>query len=83
MRLVSDLGVKPSDIIFRFKRRTAKSPRKCAYCHGTLSLLVSRHWSLRFCSRHHRDAYVKQELERRDHLKRWLGYLGRVPHGAK
>jgi hypothetical protein len=38
-------------------------------------MLVSRHWDLRFCSRRHKELYLKSEQERRDSLKRWQGYL--------
>ena len=57
----------------------AESPPRCAYCEGKLGLLVSRYWHLRFCSRHHKEAYLKQEQERLHHFKRRLGYLEQVP----
>jgi hypothetical protein len=57
----------------------AKLPLRCAYCHGKLGLLVARHWHLRFCSRGHKDAYLKREQDRLDHQKRWLGYLEAAP----
>jgi len=51
---------------------------KCAYCHGKLGMLISRHWGLKFCSRVHKEAYLAEHEQRRDHIKRWLGYLGKV-----
>jgi len=57
----------------------AKLPPRCAYCHGKLSLLVSRHWHLRFCSRIHKEAYLRAEQDRLDHHRRWLGYLEDAP----
>jgi hypothetical protein len=57
-------------------KRMNKAPPRCAYCEGRLGLLVSRHWDLRFCSRNHKELHLKQEQERRDNLKRWLGWLG-------
>lgn len=52
-----------------------KSPKKCAFCHGRLGLLVSRHYGLRFCSRQHRAEFLKQESSRLDRLKRWYAFL--------
>jgi len=54
----------------------AKSPPRCAYCQGRLGLLVSHHWSLRFCSRHHKELYLKQDEEHRKLMQRWHGFLG-------
>jgi hypothetical protein len=54
-----------------------KSPPKCAYCHGKLGLLVSHHWALRFCSRRHKEEYLRAQQQQRDHHHRWLGYLSK------
>jgi hypothetical protein len=61
-----------------------KSPLlRCAYCHGKLGLLVSHHWGLRFCSRRHKEEYLRAQQEHRDHHHRWLGYLSKSPPETK
>ena len=41
-------------------------------------MLVAHHWGLQFCSRQHKEAFLKEQPERRDHLRRWLSYLEAV-----
>ena len=53
--------------------------RRCAYCQGKLGLLVSHHWGLRFCSRQHKEAYLKEQWEHRNRHQRWIGYLTKTP----
>jgi hypothetical protein len=65
------------------QNREKKLPPRCAFCHGKLGLLVAHYWGLRFCSRHHKEAYLKEQREHRDHYRRWLGYLSDAPPKMK
>jgi hypothetical protein len=60
-----------------------KLPPRCAYCHGKLGMLVAHHWGLQFCSRQHKEAFLREQHEWRDHLRRWLSYLGLAPPETK
>jgi hypothetical protein len=39
-------------------------------------MLVSHHWNLRFCSRRHKELYLKQDEQHRKRMKSWREFLG-------
>ena len=54
-----------------------RSENHCANCGGKFGLVSYRHWSLRFCRKACRQAFVARTAKEHMQMRKWFGLLGR------